>query len=271
MNPDFEKDLYLLFNMAFDGLDKHDLSKTESEGDLADVANYIRETEQKPQVAIINTRSKDYPKALLFRKIVDGKAVVLAFWKRGIICEGMAASITGVSQLNEFMWVQDAKTGKFNATLKPKLDAVTNKSRQTKMKHAAVSSALVEPLNKKEYQHLFGGDILKKLETERGVVLNGMKERGLVPQDAIDPIHQKKDEEISAHSMLKTQTEPHTVEKFVAIQRDGVIKSTVQTVAEGEDLQSQLMKEFMREARQAEKDDEKEKGLEPSERQGKRK
>jgi hypothetical protein len=255
MNPDFENDMFLLFNMAFDGLEKTDLTSAENEAGLEDIAKYLRENENKPQVTIINTRNRDFPKAMLFRKLVNGSVVIFAFWKRGIICEGMAASLSGVSPLNEFMWVQDAKTGKFIAKLKPKIDAFTNKARQMKMKHAAIVSVLVEPLNRREYRDIFGGDILKKLEDERADVLDNLKTRGLVSADAIDPANQVKKTEISADIMLASEEKRH-IDRFVAIQKDGAFISATHVLTEGEDLQSQLMREFLREAELAEREEE---------------
>jgi len=253
MIQDMEKDVYLLFNLAFDGLDKTDLSNSKEDEDLADIQSYILSQEEKPQVAVIHTRNKLYPKALLFRKMVKGKAVLFAFWKRGSVCEGMAASLDGVSVLNEFIWVQDAATGKFKATLKPKIDVTQKKERQAMLTRVAVSSVVVEPLNRSEYKEKFNGDILKKLQFERMHLLDSMKKRNLIPADAPDPIHQA-ETPVSAGRMMTSPVEKRS--EFVAVQKDGAMTFTTQTV-DGEGMANKLARELEREARLADREEEK--------------
>jgi hypothetical protein len=256
MTPEFDNDLYLLFNMAFEGLDKADLSPTPSGNNLEDIAHYFKKNGDKPQVALINTRSKIYPKALLLRKIVDGKAVLFAFWKRGSVCEGMVVSLDGVSVLNEFIWVRDAKTGKFKATLKPKLDNNQKKERQAMITRAAVSTVVVESLNRAEYRAKFGGDILKKLQKERITLLDDMKKRGLVPKDANDP-GTRKTAPISAASMLAKSMSASDEKQsgFIAVQKDGVMTFTTQ-VTDAERMGSKLARELEREAMLADREEE---------------
>jgi hypothetical protein len=251
MDTDFENDLFLLFNLAYEGLDKTDLSTAAIESDLEDLQVYLRENEDKPQVVIINTRDKLYPKALLFRKVIDGKAIIFAFWKRGSVCEGIAASIDGVSPLNEFVWLQDAKTGKFKAALKPKLDSNQSKERQALITRAAVSTVLIDPLNRREHGHIFGGDILRKLSAERLHMMENMKKRGLIPTGATDPVL-RTPAPVSAASRKTTETAVDRHSGFVAVQKDGSITFTTQT---SEDLGQKLTRELEREARLADREE----------------
>jgi hypothetical protein len=251
MPDNIENDLYMLFNFAFDGLDKQELKKPQDDSELDEINGYLLDDDEKAQVAIINTRSKLYPKALLYRKIVDGKAVLFAFWKRGTVCEAMVASLEGASVLNEFIWVQDA-SGKFKPTLKPKLDSGKSKERQAMMTRAAISTVLVESLNRQEYNDKFGGDIVKKLNKERNNMLHSLKERGLVPQDAVDPLTGRRHSVSASKSVEKT---PESHDEFVAIQKDGKIIFTSQVVS-GDDIQTQLAKALEREAMLADREEE---------------
>jgi hypothetical protein len=257
MHKDFDKDIFLLFNMVFDELDKIDLKSGGKDSDLEDVVSYLRDYEDKPKIAIINTNNKEYQKSLLFRKMVDGKAVIFAFWKRGMVCEGMVASSDGVSVLNEFMWVQDHKTGKFKASLQPKKNIGTKKERQAQITRVGIVSALIEPLNRTGYREKFGGDVLKKLETQRQEILQGLKDRSLVPTDFSDPIERKETVEISAKAMLNEKDEKHST--FVGVQKDGRIVPRTLTVSDSEDLNKKLLESFEREARLADIQEERDK------------
>jgi hypothetical protein len=294
MIENMEGDLFLLFNLAFDGLDKQDLARATKEADLEDIKPYIPERGDEPsQVALINTRNKLYPKALLIRKVVDGKAVVFAFWKRGSVCEGMAVSLDGASPLNEFIWIQDAATGKFKASLRPRVDANQKKERQAMMTRAAVSTVVVDSLNRAEYRSQFGGDILQKLKQERGKLMESMKKRGLIPKTAQDPMNAalgipavgmgsappgythsatgqagKVGQPPAPAPAAKAPTllgigrdgkisftAPSTHEEFVAVQGgDGGISAATHKVS-GESASEKLMRELQREAQLADKED----------------
>jgi hypothetical protein len=248
----FEKDLYLLFNLAFDNLEKTDLRAAPNDNEIAELENFLREQEHAEQIAVIHTRSKEYPRAILYRKIVKGNAVMFAFWKRRTIYEGIVVSLDGSSRLNEFLWVQDKKTGKSIAALRPK--AAATKLRQSQMKRVGVMSALVEPLNRSEYYDKFGSDILKKLGNEKESILASLKERNLVPKDAVDPatIEDADDEgEIAADGLLGTEV-AHS--EFVAAVNP-VSGSVISGTQKVEDLNTKLMQEFRQDAIEAEREE----------------
>ena len=252
MDQHFEDDLYLLFNMAYDGLEKMELSKPSGDEDVAELEDYLKELDEKPQIAVIQTRNKLYTKSILLRKIVNGKAVLFIFWKRGTVFEGMVASLDGNSVLNEFIWLQDAQTGKYKATLKPKSTGSMKADRQAMMVRAAISSVLIEPLNSSRYKEKFGGDILKKLSVERFDVLKDLKKRGLIPEDAEDPVQARM---AAAAANKKQPKKVKTHDEFRAIQKDGKMTFTKKSV-DDESAAERLAKDLAREERLANREEE---------------
>jgi hypothetical protein len=261
MSQDFENDLFLLFNLAFDGLEKSDLKSVAGEADLKEAAAYIRtQTTDAPQVAVIQTRDKTYQRALLFRKKVKDSVVIFAFWKRGSICEGMAVSLDNVSPVNEFVWTQNAGTETYGVALRPKTGV--SKLRQSQIKQAAVVSAVVDPLNKGAYRNIFGGDILRKLEDERVNVLENLKARGLVPTSAIDPA-ERVVESTPAPAGEGALQDSDMRTDFVAVRReDGAVVGSTQVTDNQGGMENQLLKELEKESRQAEREEERQHKLE---------
>jgi hypothetical protein len=273
-----EDDLYLLFNLAFEGLDKTNLTEAAKEANLEEISGYLSEPAEKTQVAVINTRNQMYPRALLIRKMVDGKAVVFAFWRRGSVCEGMAVSLEGASPLNEFIWIQEAGTGKFKATLRPKIDVNQRKERQVLITRAAISTVVVDSLNRAEYKSKFGGNILQKLKTERGKLMENMKKSGLIPKNAADPLMRgimsaAKGDKIGNLNIGKDGKiglAPTTLERsaddkrseFIATQQKGGGISAAVTHSyhsdHSESMADKLMKELEREALLADRKEEQE-------------
>jgi hypothetical protein len=253
MHRDFDNDMYMLFNLAFEGLDKTDLNRAENDTDLEDIETYLRSHEEKPRVAIIKTRNREYPKALLYRKIVDGKAVMFAFWKRGSICEGMAASLEGVSEVNEFIWVLKENSKTYIPAFKPKADKA-KKARRDMLKRVAVISTVVEPLNKKEYREIFGGDIMKTLDMERAGLLDKMKENGFAPKDAIDPVMRRGDfANISVKAEMEKEHEKHA--ELVVVQVGGALSLHTNITSDEHDSGKKLVQQLQKEAIQAERDE----------------
>jgi hypothetical protein len=124
------------------------------------------------------------------------------------------------------------------------------------MQRAAVVSTVVEPLNRREYNAAFGGDILKKLTDKRGEIMNDMKERGLIPQNAVDPAMQLKEVNVS---FKKTEDEPQKHSEFIIVQSGGDQSAGVQVTSGEKDLGGKLMRELERESKLADLQEERDK------------